>query len=90
MNNDLNSNYYNCTDGMSDELRYGLIKYNKKWQTFIIIDRNRTMIYNSRNGFLDLKALILKDKLESDEIDKLKTYVKPLMINATYRFCYYR
>ena len=23
---ELNSNYYNCTDGMSDELRYGIIK----------------------------------------------------------------
>ena len=28
--NDSNSNYYNCTDGMSDELRYGIIKYNKQ------------------------------------------------------------
>ena len=25
---ELNSNHYNCTDGMSDELRYGIIKYN--------------------------------------------------------------
>ena len=29
---------------MSDELRYGIIKYNKKEKTFIIIDRNRSMI----------------------------------------------
>ena len=27
---ELNSNHYNRTDGMSDELRYGIIKYNKK------------------------------------------------------------
>ena len=54
---ELNSNYYNCTDGMSDELRYGIIKYNRKENTFIIIDRNRTMIYDPRVGFLDLKAL---------------------------------
>ena len=27
---ELNSNHYNRTDGMSDELRYGVIKYNKK------------------------------------------------------------
>ena len=27
--NELNSNYSNCTDGMSDELCYGMIKYNK-------------------------------------------------------------
>ena len=44
---ELNSNYYNCTDGMSDELRYGIIKYNKKENTFIIISSNRTMIYDS-------------------------------------------
>ena len=25
---ELNSNYYNCTDGMSYELRYGINKYN--------------------------------------------------------------
>ena len=44
---ELNSNYYNCTDGMSDELRYGIIKYNRKENTFILIDKNRTMIYDS-------------------------------------------
>ena len=58
---EFNSNYYNCTDGMSDELRYGIIKYNRKENTVIIIDMNRTMIYDSRVGFLDLKALSLKD-----------------------------
>ena len=41
---ELNSNYYNCTDGMSDELRYGIIKYNRKENIIIIIDKNRTMI----------------------------------------------
>ena len=58
---ELNSNYYNYTDGMSDELRYGIIKYNKKENTFIIISSNRIMIYDSRVGFLDLNALSLKD-----------------------------
>ena len=28
--NELNSNYYNCTDVMCDKIRYGMIKYNKK------------------------------------------------------------
>ena len=64
--NELNSNYYNCTVGMFDELRYGIIKYNKKEKNFIIVDTNRTMIYASRFGFLDLKALSLKDDLEID------------------------
>ena len=59
--NELNSNYYICTDGMSDELRYSIIKYNRKENTFIIIDKNRTMIYDSTVGFIDLKALSLKD-----------------------------
>ena len=58
---ELNSYYYNYTDGMSDELRYGIIKYTKKENTFIIISSNRTMIYDSRVAFLDLKALSLKD-----------------------------
>ena len=48
-----------------------MIKYNRKEEFFIIIDKNRTMIYDSRVGFIDLKALSLEDKLESDEIDKL-------------------
>ena len=81
---ELNSNYYNCTDGMSEELRYGIIKYNRKENTFIIIDKNRTMIYDSRVGFLDLKALSLKDKLESED-KKLVAYMEPLMTNATDR-----
>ena len=68
---------------MSGELRYGRIKYNRKENTFIIIDKNRTMIYDSRVGFLDLKALSLKDKLESEDKTKLKAYMKALMINAT-------
>ena len=62
-----------------------MIKYNRKEKTFIIIDRNRTMIYDSRVGFLNLKALSLKDNLESDEIYKLIAYMKPLMDNATDR-----
>ena len=82
---ELKSNYYNYTDGMSDELRYGIIKYNKKENTFIIISSNRTMIYDSRVGFLDLKALSLKDQLEREDINKLIAYMKPLMINATDR-----
>ena len=69
---------------MSDELRYGIIKYNKKEKTFFI-SSNRTMIYDSRVGFLDLKALSLKDDLERDDINKLIAYMKPLMINATDR-----
>ena len=82
---ELNSNHYNRTDGMSDELRYGIIKYNEKENTFIIINSNRTMIYDSRVGFLDLKALSLKDELEREDINKLIAYMKPLMINATDR-----
>ena len=82
---ELNSNYYNCTDGMSDELRYGIIKYNRKENTFIIIDKNRTMLYDSRVGFIDLKALSLKDELEREDINKLIAYIKPLMINTADR-----
>ena len=83
--NELNSNHYNRTDGMSDEPRYGIIKYNKKENTYIIINSNRTMIYESRVGFLDLKALRLKNELEREDINKLIAYMKPLMINATDR-----
>ena len=43
------------------------------------------MIYDSRVGFLDLKALSLKDQLEREDINKLIAYMKPLMINATDR-----
>ena len=35
---------------MSDELRYGIIKYNRKENTFFI-DKNRTMIYDSESWF---------------------------------------
>ena len=83
--NELNSNYCNCTDEMSDELRYGMIKNNKKEKTFIIIDRIRTVLYDSRIGFLGSKALSLKDELERGEIKKLIDYMKPLMNNATER-----
>ena len=78
---ELNSYHYNRTDGMSDELRYGIIKHNKKEIIFIIINSNRKMIYDSRVGFLDLKALSLKDELEREDIIKMK----PLIINATDR-----
>ena len=70
---------------MSDELRYGIIKYNRKENIFIIIDKNRNMIYDSRIGFLVSKALSLKDELEREDINKLIAHMKPLMINATDR-----
>ena len=43
------------------------------------------MIYDSRVGFFDLKALSLNDELEREDINKLIAYMKPLMINATDR-----
>ena len=67
ISSELNSNYYNCTDGMTDELRCGIIKNNRRENTFIIIDKNRTLTYDSRVDFFDLKALSLKDKLESED-----------------------
>ena len=33
---------------MSDELRYGIIKYNRKDNIFFTIDKNRTMIFEIR------------------------------------------
>ena len=42
---------------MASYLRYGIIKDNKKEDTFVILDKNRTMIYDSRVGFLDIKAV---------------------------------
>ena len=62
-----------------------MIKYNRKQNTFIIIDKNRTMIYDSRVAFIDLKALSLKDESENEDINKLIAYMIPLMINATDR-----
>ena len=43
------------------------------------------LLYDSRVGFLDLKALSLKEELEREDINKLINYMKPLMINATDR-----
>ena len=40
------------------------------------------MLYDSRVGFLDLKALSLKYELESNEINKIIDYIKPLMNSA--------
>ena len=82
---ELNNSYYNCTDGTDDALRYGLIEYNKKEETFNIIDGNRTVTYDSRVVFLDLKALSLKDELDSNEINKIIDYIKSLMNSATDR-----
>ena len=33
---ELNNSYYNCTDGLSDGLRYGMIKYKKKEEIFFL------------------------------------------------------
>ena len=61
------------------------VKYNTKEDNFIIFDRNRTMIYDSRIGFLDLKALNLKEELENGEINKYIAYIKTLLNSATDR-----
>ena len=70
---------------MDEALRYGFIKLNVKNETFIIFDRNRATIFDTRIGFMDLEALNLKDELDNDEINKLIDYMKPLMNSATYR-----
>ena len=43
------------------------------------------MIFDSRVGFIDLKALSSRDELEREDINKLIAYMEPLMINATVR-----
>ena len=80
INDNLISNYYICTDGVDPKLHYGIIKYNVKEGTFIIFDSNRTMLYDSRVGSLDIKALSLKVGLSNEEIDYVIAYIKPLMI----------
>ena len=60
INQELNNSFYNCTDGTDDALHYGIIKYNKKEETFIITDRHRIMIYDSRVGLLNLKTQFKK------------------------------
>ena len=82
---------------MASILHYGIIKYNIKEDTFIIIDSCKTMIYDSRVGFLDIKALCLKEELSNEKINKAIAYMKQLLINATdrniinrdnYEFCF--
>ena len=63
---DLNRSFYSCTDTTAEALRYGLIMYNVKDDDIIIFDKNRTPIYGSRIGFMDLKALSSKDELDND------------------------
>ena len=43
------------------------------------------MIDDWKVGFIDLKALNLKDELENSEINKFIAYMKPLMNSATDR-----
>ena len=60
---ELNSSYYNITDRIASNHHYGIISYNVKEDTFIIIDSRRTKLYDSRVGFLEIKALSSKMKL---------------------------
>ena len=84
MISELNSNYDNCTDGLDPKLRYDIIKYNKKENAFIIFDSYRTMIYDSKVAFSDIKkGLSIKGGLSNEE--KVFAYMKPLMINPTGR-----
>ena len=47
---ELNRSFCNCTEKTAEALRYGLIKYNVKDDTFIIFDKNRTTRNDSRTG----------------------------------------
>ena len=55
---ELNNSYYNCTNGTDDALRYGMIKYNKKEETIIIIDRNELRYMTQELVSLTLKLLV--------------------------------
>ena len=37
INQELNNSYYNYTDGTADALRYGMINYNKKEETLLLL-----------------------------------------------------
>ena len=71
---ELNKRYFNCTDGTDDALSYGMIRYNKKEETFIIFDRKITIIFDSRVGFIDLKALKELDLKEIVKAVDSKTF----------------
>ena len=62
-----------------------MIQFNVKDDTFIILDKNRITIYDSRIGFVDLEALSLKDELDNDKINNFIDYIKPLMNSAKNR-----
>ena len=34
---ELNNSYYNCTNGTDDAFRFGMIKYNKKKETLLLL-----------------------------------------------------
>ena len=66
--NDLNSNYYNCTDGRSDELRFGC----KGWNPLTDKNMNKKTCTLNKNGRDDLNNLFKNNqKLR----DKIKNFV---------------
>ena len=62
-----------------------MIRFIVKDDTFFIFARIRTSIYDSRTGFMDLKALNFEDEIDIDEEDKLKAYIKPILKRVTNR-----
>ena len=64
---------------MPDQLRYGRIKFNKTNGTFFNIDRDRTLVYDSKFGSIDWKSLSLEDELLNEDKDKTTSYMNLLM-----------
>ena len=50
----LSAKYYICQHGITEELRYGIIEFDKNDKSYIIIDKHRTLVYDSKISSIDI------------------------------------
>ena len=60
----MSANIYNFQYGMAEELCYVIIKLNEKDNFFVLLDKDRNVVNDSKIDSMDIKALILKEKYQ--------------------------
>ena len=66
-------------------IRYGIFKFDKSHYFFIIIDRDKSLVYGSKIGSIYIVAFSLRDGLQNEEIKNLIEYLKLRMEDSVGR-----
>ena len=75
----IDSNLYRCK-----HYKYGIINYNTISDYYIVLDKNKNVVYDSRIGDLDIEKYIDYTEFKEKEYNILSRYLTDRMLEPTH------